>query len=668
MATPAPAANRSESAEARSRTRILLVDDDERNLLALSHVLRDIAEVVTAVSGKEALRQLLNGDFAVILLDVFMPGMDGYEVAGLIRQREQTARIPIIFLSAVNKETEHLIRGYSMGAVDYVFKPVDPIVLQSKVSVFVDLYDMRQQIEAQGRAERELREANFRAELQHLQTQAELQASRARQAAILEMMPLALFEARTDQSGELVRHFVGGNLARIVGEDARAIEHGEISWEERIDPEDHPVLGLPAGVPIPRTLAREYRWRGTDGIVRHFIEQCVLEGDPGPGRRWAGALIDVTERKQLEAQLLQAGKMDAIGKLTGGVAHDFNNLLAVILGGLDLMDRRNVFGADNQPIVEHMRQAIEKGADLVRRMLAFARKQDLKPISITPGSICESIAGLVQQALGGAVRLEWDCLETSRNFLADRSQLELAVINLIINARDAMPDGGKIRIRLAEAEPSAIAEAALPARDYLSISVTDEGAGIPADLINKIAEPFFTTKEVGKGTGLGLSMVMGFVQQSGGKLLISSEEGQGARFEILLPSTEQAAPVAAEPDGQEDLRTVSSILLVDDEEPVRTVLGAQLRDMGVRVIEAGSGTEALAILEASTDQIDLILTDLAMPQINGLQTIKEARKRQPNIRALIMTGYADEHLDAIGETIDVLHKPVSIADLKKVLV
>src|SRR5690606_2053239 len=194
------------------RARVLGVGDDERNLLALSEVLQPLADVVVAPSGREALRELLREDFAVILLDVFMPDMDGYETARLIRQRRQTARIPIIFLSAVNKEAEHLIRGYSMGAVDYVFKPVDPVVLRSKVAVFVDLFLLRQQIAESARAEQELRERNLRGETERLEVEKELQHTRLRQAAMLDTLPLALYEASLDERGRLVRRIIGGNV------------------------------------------------------------------------------------------------------------------------------------------------------------------------------------------------------------------------------------------------------------------------------------------------------------------------------------------------------------------------------------------------------------------------------------------------------------------------
>ena len=649
--------------------RILIVDDDERNLMALSHALKDIAEVVTTSSGRGALRELLHGDYAVILLDVFMPGMDGYEVAGFIRQREQTARIPIIFLSAVNKETEHLMRGYSMGAVDYVFKPVDPVILRSKVSVFVDLFRMRMHIETNSRTEQEAREAQYAAEFEQLRLEGELQTSRSRIANMLEALPLALFEARTNDDGELVRQFVGGNLTRIIGGDAALIENGTATWEQNVDSEDAAFLKVPTTAAENQKLSWEYRWRGRDGILRHFSEQSVLIDDRTSGGRWVGTLIDVSDRKQLEAQLLQAGKMDAIGKLTGGVAHDFNNLLAAVLGGIDILERRIPFGANERAIIEQMRLAANKGADLIRRMMAFARKQDLLPVSIAPVSVCESLSALLEQTLGGTVTIDWRCEKDSLYFYVDRVQLELALLNLVINARDAMPEGGTIAVSMHAASADQLARSNLSQGNYLSVTVKDHGSGIPAQLIEKITEPFFTTKEVGKGTGLGLAMVVSFVQQSGGRLCIDSEEGRGTTVTMLLPSAEQTAVVerTRELPTEEGPRSVRSVLLVDDDDMVRTVLSEQLRDFGLYVVEASGGLEALDILTVTPDRFDLLLTDYAMPHFNGHQTIQKIRSVDPDIRVAIMTGYMDERFETTGDGVDVLQKPVSISDLTRIL-
>src|SRR5687767_11170905 len=236
---PAPAAAEpAGAAAAEGRARVLVVDDDERNLLAIRTVLEDLAEVEVASSGDEALRHLLKGEFAVILLDVYMPGMDGYETAQIIRGREQTKRIPIVFLSAVSKETEHLMRGYAMGAVDYVFKPVDPVVLRSKVSVFVDLYRMRVQVEEKSRAEQKLIESSYRTELKRLHAEHELQASRRREAAILDALPLALYEEAEADDGTLRRRFIAGDLMRVSGIAPAKFAEDEQLWHARIHPDD----------------------------------------------------------------------------------------------------------------------------------------------------------------------------------------------------------------------------------------------------------------------------------------------------------------------------------------------------------------------------------------------------------------------------------------------
>jgi signal transduction histidine kinase len=644
----------------RDKVRILLVDDDERNLLALSQVLEDLAEVVCVTSGRDALRTLLKGDFAVILLDVFMPGMDGYETAALIRERQQTARIPIIFISAVNKETEHMMKGYAMGAVDYVFKPVDPVMLKSKVGVFVDLYDMRMQVEIKSRAEQRLRDENYRAELERLRIVRELEQSRAQQAAILDALPIALFEGLVDSSGRLRRKFVGGDLLQLTGLAATGDTECRIDWESNIHPEDSERASKID--PGAATVTIDYRWRGEDGDVRHFFEQCVRVADDGGEQRWAGTLLDVTTQKRLEEQLVQAGKMEAIGQLTGGVAHDFNNLLAAVLGGIHVLERRLSLGEREQMIVDQMRHAAEHGAELVRRMMAFARKQDLTPTSVDPASLCQSVAGLVEHTLGGTISIDWHCPDTSSNLFVDKSQLELALLNLILNARDAMPDGGKVSVAISENNERPD-DPSLPEGTYLSIRVVDSGSGIAEADIEKITEPFYTTKEAGKGTGLGLSMVLGFVQQSGGRLLVSSDVGQGTTIEMILPSTPQPVIKNAVPRSVAGPTSVRSILLVDDDDAVRTVVGEQLREMGFEVVATSDGASAISAVDAGVE-FDLLLSDFAMPGINGVQTINRIKSLRPDIRSALMTGYADDRLTAIDrEAITVFRKPIDINEL-----
>ena len=655
-----------------AKARILLVDDDERNLMALSEVLENLAEVVTATSGREALRHLLKGDFAVILLDVFMPGMDGYETAALIRKREQTARIPIIFLSAVNKETEHLMRGYAMGAVDYVFKPADPLILQSKVSVFVDLYKMRLQVEEKNRAEQQLRDANYKAELDRMQIERELAASRKRQAAIIQSLPIVLY-MESSCTEPRRPDFVSGNLEAMTGFSFDEIGANPSLWEDRLHDEDRDrVMAALEERRATGGFSIEYRWKCADGRYKHFHDQAVLLHDGSDAAEFAGTLTDVTDQRLLEGQLIQAQKMEAIGQLTGGVAHDFNNLLAAVLGGLHLLERRLELAERDQMVVDHMRHAAEQGAELVRRMMAFARKQELSPSSVDPASLCTAVAGLVEHTLGGTVTVDWACPEGSNNIYVDQPQLELALVNLILNARDAMPEGGRVEVRIEDvAEREKPPELALGPGDYVRIRVRDEGQGIRPELIDRITEPFFTTKEAGKGTGLGLSMVIGFVQQSGGKLQIGSEEGTGSTVDLYLPATAEKPAVRSIPiKNAENLNnfSVRSLLLVDDDDAVRAVLGEQLKEMKIDVVAVSSGDSALALLGENGREFDLLLTDFAMPGKNGMETIRLAKQYRPKMRSVLMTGYADEELRSeVRDSIPVLRKPINLDELRRAL-
>ena len=647
--------------------KILLVDDDERNLMALTELLKDIAHVITATSGREALRHLLKDDFAVILLDVFMPGMDGYETAGLIREREQTARIPIIFLSAVNKETEHLMRGYAMGAVDYVFKPVDPLILKSKVGVFVDLYNMRAQVEEKSIAEQKLRDENFQAELDKLQITRELQATREREAAIIRSIPILLYmEAAESQTRR--PDFVSGDFTAMTGFEFHEARKDPQLWERRLHPDDRErVLTAVKSSRETGRLSIEYRWQCADGNYKHFHDQAVIVADAkGKLSEFAGTLTDVTEQRLLESRLIHAQKMDAIGQLTGGIAHDFNNLLSAVIGGIHLLERRMDFKEREQRIVDHMRHAAEQGAELVRRMMAFARKQDLSPTSVAASTLCASVAGLVEHTMGGTVTVNWNCSDDAQNIFADKSQLELALVNLIINARDAMPNGGEVEVAINNVELVAPdPDTGLTAGRYIRICVSDQGQGIPDDLLNRVTEPFFTTKEAGKGTGLGLSMVAGFVQQSNGLLRIDSQPGRGTMIDLILPATDQPAqdPQIVEYSEMQQSGPARTVLLVDDDESVRAVLGEQLRELGFLVDEAADGISAIEQLK-SNGSYDVLLTDFAMPGMNGLDTIRKARDERPTLRALLMTGYADENAMAhVRENVPIIRKPINVRDL-----
>ncbi len=647
------------------RARVLVVDDDERNLLAIGTVLEDLADIVVARSGEEALRHLLKDEFAVILLDVFMPLMDGYEVAQIVRAREQTKRIPIVFLSAVNKEAEHLIRGYSMGAVDYVFKPVEPLVLRSKISVFVDLYRMRREIQRKAREQEALLEANLRTSAELVRAEQELRIAEQRQAAIIKSLPLALY-VRDPSAANSAPQIVGGDYRALTGFDAPLPAD---QWRDRLHPEDRDAAI--AGWRVPPTgnaCVVEYRWQARSGDYRHFLDQSVImRDDRGHPTEIVGTLLDVTDRKGLELQLLQAQKMDAIGKLTGGIAHDFNNLLAAVLGGIGLIERRIELGDEQKKIVGMTRHAAEQGSELVRRLLAFARRQKLQPATVRLDQLAGRLNDLLAHTLGGLVDISWQEMDGDWRAFADESQLELALMNLAINARDAMPEGGTITIGAAQRTVAEGDVIGLGAGDYVALTVADTGEGIAPDVLEQVMEPFFTTKPVGKGTGLGLSMVYGFVRQSGGAMQIDSKLAEGTRVTLWLPRAPageaEETVERAEPDAGPT--RALRILLVDDHEGVRAMTAAMLSELGHEVSAMRDGNIAVRRLQAGETGWDVIVTDYAMPTISGSELLRRAKDHAPALKGLLITGYADP--DSIGnrpEGVEVLTKPFTIEQLK----
>ncbi len=647
------------------RPRILLVDDDQRNLIALTTVIEDLGEVVTASSGEEALRELLHGDFAVILLDVFMPDIDGYETARLIRGRRQSARIPVIFLSAVNKEEEHLMRGYEMGAVDYVFKPVEPRVLRSKVAVFVDLYAMQRDVERKAATEQRLMTAAFEAREQRLAAEDELQRTRRRQATIISAMPFLLFSV--DESDGSPR-FLEDNFEALTGFPCAAASEAGF-WLSRVHPEDVVDVGeCFAERSAGRACSCEYRWQDAKGNYRHFLDQAAI-GD-GEREEMVGSMLDVTDRRNLESQLIQAQKMDAIGQLTGGIAHDFNNLLAAVLGGLRILKRRANLTDEHIKLVEMTEHAASQGAELIARMLAFSRKQQLSPGAVELERLESSVRHLLEHSLGGLVEVVWKIDPDAPPVFADAGQLELAVMNLVINARDAMPDGGKITVECAPRDIADGDASALAPGRYVCIAVDDEGSGIPADRIAQVTEPFYTTKEVGKGTGLGLSMVYGFSRQSGGDLVIESEVGKGTRIEIWLPAVDQqdlfSPAIDAEDDN--DPSPALGIVLVDDDSLVRATTAEMLRDLGHDVRDFGSAAEALDALESDDGACDLIMSDYAMPRMSGLELLERARLTCPTAKSILITGYADiNQIAKKANGVPLLGKPFKINRLKQAI-
>ena len=388
---------------------------------------------------------------------------------------------------------------------------------------------------------------------------------------------------------------------------------------------------------------------------------------------------DVTEKREAQealekarAALFQAQKMEAVGQLTGGIAHDFNNLLAVICGNLELVLKRMPADAKLKRWLENAFEAAQRGATLTKRMLAFARRQDLKIEAVNVPNLVRDMAELVQTSIGPNVHIETRFPLRLAPAQADANQLELAILNLIVNARDAMPEGGTVTIA---ARQEAVRKTnGLQAGEYICLSVADTGCGMDEETLARAIEPFFTTKGVGKGTGLGLSMIHGFAEQSGGRLVIKSRMGQGTTAEIWLPAAQpeaegevEAEDVAEEPVNEAAPRTAGglTILVVDDDHLVLMNTAAMLEDLGYDVIEATSGEQALRMLRRDR-QIDLVITDQLMPGMTGTQLLEAVKAEWPHMPAILATGYA-ELPPGSDPTLARLSKPFRQDDLARAM-
>ncbi len=402
---------------------------------------------------------------------------------------------------------------------------------------------------------------------------------------------------------------------------------------------------------------------GADGRQRWIVAKGRTRYDAeGVPVRMTGVVSDVTDRKEADAQLAQAQKMDAIGQLTGGVAHDFNNLLTPIVGSLDMVRRRHKDDERTQKMVSGALQAAERAATLTQRLLAFARRQSLQPRAVDVGALIDGIVDLIRRSLGPTVRVVLEVPRHLPSARVDPNQLELALLNLAINSRDAMPGGGRLTLSVSTVVVAERNIAGLAPGGYVRILASDTGTGMDRATLERAAEPFFSTKGLGKGTGLGLSMVHGLAAQSGGTLRLASEPGRGTTVELWLPATDEPASQEAAPRAEPlAARRAARILLVDDEDIVRFATADMLRDLGYEVVEAGSGSQALAALRSGIEA-DLLVSDYLMPGMTGAALIHELRSAGVRIPALLITGYAAAG-DDVPADVPRLAKPFRQVDL-----
>jgi two-component system cell cycle sensor histidine kinase/response regulator CckA len=392
-------------------------------------------------------------------------------------------------------------------------------------------------------------------------------------------------------------------------------------------------------------------------------------------------MLETTERRTLENQINQSQKMDMVGQLAGGIAHDFNNVLSAIMMANDfLLNAHKPTDPSFQDIMQ-IKQNATRAATLVRQLLAFSRRQTLRPQVLDLGDALSDLTMLLRRLIGEKVKLDLVHGRDLWPVKVDVSQFEQVIVNLAVNARDAMPDGGKLTVRTVNVpalEAEKLSYKGMPPADYVRIDVTDTGTGIPSDIVDKIFEPFFSTKEVGKGTGLGLSTVYGIVKQTGGFVYVDSEADKGTSFRIFLPrhhaeaevqpdiAVNGAAKEAAEPKRAADLTGQGTILLVEDEDGLRSLNARGLRSRGYSVIEASNGIEAMEALEEKNGAVDLVVSDVVMPEMDGPTLLREMRARNPNLKIIFVSGYAEDAFEKSlpeNEQFAFLPKPFALSAL-----
>ncbi|CAO4146810.1 MULTISPECIES: response regulator [Methylorubrum] len=609
-----------------SKGTILAVDDEPDILIALEDLFEDEYRVLTSAKPEEALDILrADPDIAVVVSDQRMPGMTGDALLAEARSFHEAQAILLTGYADISAVIAALNRG---GIIGYVAKPWDPTLLRATVR---NAYERH-------RLGRDL--ATERALLRGLLDHAEEAIS---------------FK---DAQGRFVR--LNARKAGVVGsavEDCLGRTELEVAdTPEAREAEAADRRAIAAGEAGSTVIAR-----GALGAERwsHVI-RVPIRGGAGEVTHLATIERDVTEQKSLEARLRQSDKMQALGTLAGGIAHDFNNLLTAILGSLELVGPKIADQPRVKRLVDNATGAAQRGSALTKRLLSFSRSNDAHARPVDPNALIEGMSALFGSSLGSLVRVERD-LEPGMPFaLVDPDQLELAVLNLCINARDAMPDGGTVTISTRRAEIHDDPD--LKPGTYAVVTVADEGTGIPPEILERVCEPFFTTKAVGQGTGLGLAMVFGLAQQAGGRLRITSEVGQGTRIELALPRADGTVAGNEEPVAPTvpAAAVPARILVVDDDREVRHVTASFLNDFGYDETEAADGRAALALMEQG-ERFDLVVADLAMPGMTGVELAAAIRQRFSGVPVLLLTGHAEAV--QIPADLPVMTKPFASAEL-----
>ena len=647
-------------------SKILIIDDRKDNLIALEALLNDLlpeCDVLSAQSGIDGIECAVKELPDTILLDIQMPVMDGYEVCKQLKNDERTKNIPVIFISAIETDTQSRIKGLEIGGDAFLVKPIDEEELVAQVNVMLRIRRSRDELEA---------EKEHLEEIDHEKTRA-LVDSEERYRTITENSP----DIITRYDKQLRHIYVSPNIISVSGKKAE--DYIGKTYKEMGYPEE---VCLPVEEAITKTFKSgeqqelEYEFHLPNTTASIFISQRLKPefGPDGTVTSVIGVSHDITERKKLEEQLRQAQKMEAIGTLAGGIAHDFNNILGVIMGYTELVLEEIPEQEPHHQNLKHVLAAAQRGEEMVKQILAFSRKseEEKKPVYIS--HILKEALKMLRSSLPTTIEIKSGIEENMGLVMANLTQVQQVIMNLSTNAAHAMrANGGVLEISLKKMtvkdnENSAPGLDLAPGR-YQLMTVKDTGHGMTPGIMERIFEPYFTTKRPGEGTGMGLSVVHGIIKSHDGEIRVFSEPLKGTTFHLYFavaedvkePTIKKGKPVTG---GSE------RILFVDDDNSLAEMGKLMLEKLGYKVTVRTSSIEALEVFRKTPNKFDLVITDQTMPNKTGTQLTRELLRIRPDIPVILCTGFSEtvnkENFKALGIRAFVM-KPIVKNDIAKTI-
>ena len=605
-----------------------MADDNADMREYVGRLLREHYDVLLAGNGQEALRLVREEPVDLVLSDVMMPLLDGFGLLRQLRGHPETEGLPVILLSARAGE-EAKVEGLEASADDYIVKPFAARELMARVSAALHLARVRAEANAALRES----EARYRS------------LTEATAQVVWTMDP----DGRWPAPSPTFERYTGLTWDQYKDGSERAIHPADY---QRVLAEWATILSNATPGEI------HFRFRRADGAYRRAISRAVpLRQSDGEIREWVGTITDVEDQLQAEDRLRQAAKMEAIGRLAGGLAHDFNNQLQGIAGFAAFVDRDPGLSARARQDVHEIRKAAERMAGMTQQLLAFSRQQVLVAEVLDLNAAVADSQSLLQRLIGSSIEMVVQLAPGPKWVQVDRAQLLQVLMNLAINARDAMPGGGELVVRTATR--TSVPEAGATDGPYAALMVSDSGSGISPDHLPHIFEPFFTTKETGEGTGLGLATVHGIVSHSRGHVWAESKPDKGTTFIVLLPLTQEPSRRDASPARAIEQTRPATVLVVDDEDIIRSLMKRTLEEAGYEVLLARNGREALDSLARHRGAVDLVLSDLVMPVMGGRELANRLAAEHPGLPVVWVSGHPKDMAPTDRGSGLFLQKPLS---------